>query len=79
MTSSQMGFFPATSPLVYCVPTFKAAGGHILDVEACLVLKISWPPEDKVLPPQWFDIVHDEDGVVLGTPACHALGIIDDQ
>ena len=45
-----------------------------------MLLKISWPPEDPVLSVnQWFYIVHGEDGVVLGTPACHALGVIDDQ
>ena len=58
----------------------KAACGHTLDVEARVLLKISWPPEDPVLSVnQWFHIVHGEDGVVLGTPACRALGVIDDQ
>ena len=58
----------------------KAAGGHIIDVEARVLLKISWPPEDPVLSiNQWCHIVHDEDGVVLGTPACRTLGVIDDQ
>ena len=36
----------------------KAAGGHILDVEARVVLKISLPPEDPVPSAnQWFHIV----------------------
>lgn len=46
----------------------KAAGGHSLDVEARVLLKISWPPEDPILSVnQWFHIVHGEDGVVLGS------------
>jgi hypothetical protein len=28
---------------------------------------------------QWFYIVHGEDDIILGTPACHALGVIDDD
>ena len=41
----------------------RAAGGHHLVLSAN----------------QWFHIVHGEDGVVLGTPACRALGVIDEQ
>ena len=45
-----------------------------------MLLKNSWPPEDPILSTnQRFHIIHGEDGVVLGTPACRALGIIDDQ
>ena len=51
-----------------------------LHIEACMVVKISWPPVDLGLSvSQWFHIVRGEDGVVLGTSACHALGIIDDK
>ena len=62
-----------------CGPV-KTAGGHKLEVEARVLLKISWPPQHPVLSAnQWFYIVHGEDGVVLGTPACRALGAIDEQ
>jgi hypothetical protein len=59
---------------------FIIAGGHNLDVEARVLLKISWPPENPTISAdQWFYIVHGEDGIILGTPACHALGVIDDD
>ena len=58
----------------------KTAGGHNLDVEARILLKISWPPENPTISAdQWFYIVHGEDGIILGTPACQALGVIDDD
>ena len=58
----------------------KTAGGHNLDVEARVLLKISWPPENPTISAdQWFYIVHGEDGIILGTPACQALGVIDDD
>ena len=60
--------------------SIKTAGGHNLDVEARVLLKISWPPENPTISAdQWFYIVHGEDGIILGTPACHALGVIDDD
>ena len=56
----------------------KTAGGHTLKCEARVLLKVSWPPEDpQISVEQWFYIVHGEEGVVFGTPACLALGIID--
>ena len=62
-----------------CGPV-QTAGGYQLEVEACVLLTISWPPQHPVLSAnQSFYIVHDEDGVVLGTPACRALGVIDKQ
>jgi hypothetical protein len=60
--------------------SIKTAGGHNLDVEARVLLKISWPPENPTISAdQWFYIVHGEDGIILGTPACQALGVIDDD
>ena len=60
--------------------SIKTAGGHNLHVEARVLLTISWPPGKPVVSEyRWFHIVHSEDGVILGTPACQALGIIDDQ
>ena len=60
--------------------SIKTAGGHNLDIEARVLLKISWPPENPTISAdQWFYIVHGEDGIILGTPACHALGVIDDD
>ena len=60
--------------------SIKTAGGHNLDVEARVLLKISWPPENPTISAdQWFYIVHGEDGIILGSPACHALGVIDDD
>jgi len=62
-----------------CGPV-KTAGGYKLEVGARVLLKISWPPQNPVLSAnQWFYIVHGEDGVVLGAPACRALGVIDEQ
>ena len=62
-----------------CGPV-KTAGGYKLEAEARVLLKISWPPQHPVLSAnQWFYIVHGEDGVVLGTPACLTLGAIDEQ
>ena len=58
----------------------KTAGGNNLDVEARVLFKISWPPENPTISAdQWFYIVHGEDGIILGTPACQALGVIDDD
>ena len=58
----------------------KVAGGHNPKIVARVLLKISWCPEDPILSTyQWFHIIHGEDGVVLGTLACRALGIISDQ
>ena len=49
----------------------KTAGSHNLHVEARVLLKISWPPENPTISvDQWFYIVHGEDGIILGTPAC---------
>ena len=58
----------------------KTAGGYKLEVQARVLLKISWPPRHPVISAnQWFYIVHGEDGVVLGTPACLTLGAINEQ
>ena len=58
----------------------KTAGGHNLNVEARVLLTISWPPENPTISAdQWFYIVHGEDGIIFGTPACQALGVIDDD
>lgn len=58
----------------------KAAGGYSFDVKARVLLKISWPRWYPLLSiNQWFYIIHGEDEVVLGTPACRALVAIDDQ
>ena len=51
-----------------------------MDVEARVLLKISWPPESCTISVnQWFYIVHGEDGIILGTPTCRALGVIYDD
>ena len=58
----------------------KTVGGHNQHVDARALLKISSPPKKPVVSArQWFHIVHSEDGVIIGTPACQVLGIIDDQ
>ena len=43
-------------------------------------MNISWPPQQPVVSvDQWFYIVNSKDNIIFGTPACLALGIIDDQ
>ncbi len=60
--------------------SIKTAGGNNLDVEARGFFKISWPPKNPTISAdQWSYIVHGEDGIILGTPACQALGVIDDD
>ena len=61
----------------------KTAGGHNLDVETRVLFKISCPPPPQenatFFSVQWFYIVHGEEGIILGAPACHALGETDDD
>ncbi|CAB3980110.1 Hypothetical predicted protein [Paramuricea clavata] len=60
--------------------SIKTTGGHNLDVEARVLPKILRPPQNPtIFADQWFYIVHGEDGIILGTPACHALSVIDDD
>ena len=60
--------------------SMKMACSHNLHVEARVLIKISWPPKKSVISAnQLFHIVHGEDGVIIGTPTCQVLGILDDQ